>query len=69
MRIRSVLTVVGAAVGSAAAAILLRRRVVSHRERIELYFEDGSLVALTQGMPEAEPLLVHARELLAAARA
>jgi hypothetical protein len=68
MRIRSVLTVVGAAVGSAAAAILLRRRVVSRRERIELYFEDGSLVALTQGTPEAEPLLVHARELLAAAR-
>ena len=69
MRIRSVLTLVGAAVGSAAAAILLRRRLTSRRERIELYFEDGSLVALTQGTPEAEPLLVHARELLAAARA
>jgi hypothetical protein len=68
MRIRSALTVLGAAAGSATAAILLRRRVARHRERIELYFADGSLVALTQGRSEAEPLLVHARELLAAAR-
>jgi hypothetical protein len=68
MRARSLLTVLGAAVGSAAGAILLRRRTARRRERIELYFEDGSLVALTQGADEAEPLLVHARELLAAAR-
>ena len=57
----------GAAVGSAAGAVLLRRRARS-RDRLELYFEDGSLVTLAQGTPEAEPLLLHARELLAAAR-
>jgi hypothetical protein len=67
MRARSLLTVVGAALGSAAGVVLLRRRT-ARRERIELYFEDGSLVALTQGSDDAEPLLVHARELLAAAR-
>jgi hypothetical protein len=68
MRIRSALTVLGAAAGSATGAILLRRRVARRRERIELYFADGSLVALTQGRSEAEPLLARARELLAAAR-
>jgi hypothetical protein len=68
MRARSALTVLGAALGSSAGAIFLRRRTVRRRERVELYFDDGSLLALTQGSPEAEPLLVHARELLAAAR-
>jgi hypothetical protein len=68
MRIRSVLTLLGAAAASAAGAILLRRHTARRRERLELYFDDGTLVALTQGTAEAEPLLVHARELLAAAR-
>jgi len=68
MRARSVLTVLGGAVASAAGAILLRRSTARRKERLELYFEDGSLVALTQGLPEAEPLLLHARDLLAAAR-
>jgi hypothetical protein len=58
---------VGLAIGSAAGAILLRRRARS-RDRVELYFDDGSLVTLSQGTSEAESLLVHARELLAAAR-
>ena len=66
MRARRAL-VLGAAVGSATGAILLRRRARS-RDRLELYFEDGSLVTLAQGTPEAEPLLLHARDLLAAAR-
>ena len=59
---------VGAAVGSAAGgAIFLRRRARS-RDRIELYFDDGSLVTVGKGEPEAERLLAPARELLAAAR-
>jgi hypothetical protein len=66
MRARRALAL-GAAVGSAAGAVLLRRRARS-RDRLELYFDDGSLVTLAQGTPEAEPLLLHARELLAAAR-
>ena len=59
--------VAGAAIGSAAAAVLLRRRARG-RDRVELYFDDGSLVTLAQGEPEAEPLLGQARLLLAAAR-
>ena len=68
MRTRRALAVAGAAVGSAVGAVLLRRRSARSRDRIELYFEDGSLVTLAQGAPGAEPLLLHARELLAAAR-
>ena len=66
MRARRALAV-DAALGSAAGALLLRRRGRS-RDRVELYFDDGSLVTLAQGSPEAVPLLLHARELLAAAR-
>ena len=68
MRTRRALAVAGAAVGSALGAVALRRRSARSRDRIELYFEDGSLVTLAQGAPEAEPLLLHARELLAAAQ-
>jgi hypothetical protein len=66
MRARRALAV-AAAVGSAVGAVLLRRRGRS-RDRIELFFDDGSLVTFAQGSPEAVPLLLHARELLAAAR-
>ncbi len=69
MRARSAVAVAAAAIGSAAGALVLRRRAARRRDRAELYFEDGSLVTLTQGSPEAERLLTHARELLAAARA
>ena len=58
---------VGAAVGSAAGAILLRRRARSS-DRVELYFDDGSFVTVGKGDPDAERLLSPARELLVAAR-
>ncbi|HET7555110.1 MAG TPA: hypothetical protein VFJ75_05600 [Gaiellaceae bacterium] len=58
---------VGAALGSAAGAVFLRRRSRS-RDRVELYFDDGSLVTVAKGQPEGERLLSPARELLAAAR-
>jgi hypothetical protein len=59
---------VGAAVGSAAGAILLRRRARS-RDRVELYFDDGSLLTVGRGDDGADRLLAPARELLLAARA
>ena len=68
MRARRALTVVGAAAASAAGAVLLRRRAARRRERIDLYLEDGSLVSFTQGSPDAERLLLHAREALRAAQ-
>ncbi len=57
----------GVALGSAAGAVLLRRRARS-RDRVELYFDDGTLVTVGRGQPEAERLLSPARELLVAAR-
>jgi hypothetical protein len=64
---RRALAVAAAAAGSAAGAVFLRRRATRRRERAELYFADGSLVTLTQGSPEADQLLAHARDLLASA--
>ena len=58
---------VGAVLGSAAGAIFLRRRSRS-RDRVELYFDDGSLVTVGKGDPEADRLLSPARGLLVAAR-
>ena len=69
MRGRSFVTGVVVAAGSAAGAIALGRRAARRRERVELYFGDGSLMTLSAGSPEAERLLAQARELLAAARA
>jgi hypothetical protein len=68
MRSRSFLTGILLATGSAAGTLLYRRRAARRRERVELYFGDGSMVSFTAGSPEAERLLAPARDLLAAAR-
>jgi hypothetical protein len=54
---------------AAAVAVAFRRRARSgSRERVDLYFEDGSMVSLAGSSPEAERLIGHARDILAAAR-
>ena len=68
MRSRSFLTGFLLAIGSAAAALVFRRRAARRRERAELYLADGTLVSLVDGQPGADRLLEHARELLATAR-
>jgi hypothetical protein len=68
MRTRSFLTGFLIAVGSAIAVVVFRRRAARRRERAELYLADGSLISLGEGHPGADPLLRHARELLATAR-
>jgi hypothetical protein len=68
MRSRSFLTGFLLAAGSAVGTVLYRRRAARRRERVELYFGDGSMVSLTEGSAEADRLLGLARELLAAAR-
>jgi hypothetical protein len=68
MRARRTLAL-AVALGSAGGAALLRRRSSLRRDRVELYFDDGSLVTLAQGDAGADRLLAHARELLLAARA
>ncbi len=68
MRGRSFLTGFLLTAGSAAGAVLYRRRAGRRRERAELYFGDGTMVSLADGSPGADRLLTHARELLASAR-
>jgi hypothetical protein len=61
------LTGVLLAAGSFAGAVLLRRRAARHRERADLYFDDGSMISLVEGTAEAERLLPLARDVLRAA--
>jgi hypothetical protein len=63
---RKVVTGMLLAAGSVAGSMLVRRRAARRRERVDLYAEDGSMLSLADGSPEAERLLGIARELLAA---
>jgi hypothetical protein len=54
--------------GTAAAAFVWRRRGARLRERVDLYFSDGSMVSFAPGSPEGDRLLPLARRALAAAR-
>jgi hypothetical protein len=56
------------AAGTAAAAVVLRRRGSRPQARIELYFEDGTLTTIESGAPGSERMLALAREALSAAR-
>jgi hypothetical protein len=52
----------------AAGMALLRRASSGRRERVDLYFEDGSMQSLSDGTSEAARLLPLAHEALRAAR-
>ena len=52
----------------AVGAVVVMRRRAGSRERVDLYYEDGSMATLERGDAEAQALLGHAREALAAAR-
>jgi hypothetical protein len=58
--------VIGA--GSFLGTLLYRRRSVRSRTRLDVYFDDGSMVSLAAGSPDADRLLPHAERVLAAAR-
>ena len=64
---RSAAALLGVAGGMLAGAAFVRRRSV-RGERVDLYYEDGSMVSLTEGSPELERLLPLARNVLHAAR-
>ena len=51
-----------------AGAVLWRRRRRRAGERLDLYFEDGSMVSLEAGSPDADRLLPLARDALSATR-
>ena len=44
--------------GSLAGAVFYRRRAARRRERVDVYFEDGSMVSLAEGSPEARDRLL-----------
>jgi hypothetical protein len=59
-----VTAVVGA--GSFLGTMVYRRRTERRRTRVDLYFEDGSMVSLEAGRPDADRMLPLAGEALAA---
>ena len=54
--------------GSLAGAVAFRRRSVRRRDRVDVYFEDGSMISLGDGSPEASTVLPLARRALETAR-
>jgi hypothetical protein len=60
---------VGFAAGVVAGSVLYRRSFGRRPERVDVYFDDGTMITYVDGSPEAEELLAPAREALAAARA
>jgi hypothetical protein len=58
----------GFVTGVLAGAVADRRLARSKRERLELYFDDGSFVTLADGSPDAARLLPLAHQVLAAAK-
>ena len=54
--------------GSVAGALMWRQRSARRRERVDLYFADGSMVSLEQGALEGDRLLPLAHGVLGAAR-
>lgn len=67
--LRRLLGLIALAAVAAGATVVLRRRVGGSRERVDLYFEDGSMASFEEGSPDADRMLGLAREALAAARA
>ena len=59
------LTLVGIAL---AGIVVYRRRSAARRERVDLYYENGSLVSLDDGSDGAARLLPLTRDVLRAAR-
>ena len=65
---RKALGLFGFASGLVAGSVLYRRTVARRRERVDVYFENGSMITFDDGSPEADKLLPIARNALSAAR-
>jgi hypothetical protein len=65
---RKALGLLGFASGVLAGSVLYRRTVTRRRERVDVYFDDGSMITYDDGSPEAAELLPIARDALDAAR-
>jgi hypothetical protein len=64
---RNLAMALGVAGGMLGAAAFVRRRSAT-RERVDLYYEDGSMLSLSNGSPDADQLIPLAREILRSSR-
>jgi hypothetical protein len=64
---RRLLTGLALAAGSVAGTVIFRNRA-RRRERVDVYFEDGSMISLSDGSPDAATVLPLAHRVLDAAR-
>jgi hypothetical protein len=65
---RKLLALLGFATGIFAGSVIFRRSFAKPRDRVDIYFDDGSMVSVVDGSPEAEKLMPVAGNVLAAAR-
>ena len=66
---RKFLTVFGFASGIVAGSVVFRRSFAKPRDRVDVYFDDGSMVSLAAGSPDADALLPTAQQILAQVQA
>ena len=64
---RNTAALLGLVGGALVGAAFIRRRA-GQRERADLYFEDGSMLSLTNGSADAERLIPLAREIIRSTR-
>jgi hypothetical protein len=67
--VRRRLLALGFGFGAAAVTAVVRRTARARRDRVDVYFDDGSMISLADGSPEADRLLPLARQILSSARA
>ena len=65
---RKMLALTGFASGALAGTALYRRSFGRRRERVDVYFDDGTMVSYGESSPEADRFLAVARRVLATAR-
>ncbi len=58
-------TAIGLAAGSVIGTVVLRRRRRKHQTRVDLYFSDGSMLALSDDAPEVAAVVGAASAILA----
>jgi hypothetical protein len=65
---RRLLRIAGFASGALAGTVVYRRWLGGGRERVDVYFDDGSFVTFVGRSPEAAKLVPLAQRVLAAVR-
>ena len=62
---RRKLAAIALATGSVLGTVVMRRRRRIHQTRVDLYFEDGSMLSLPDDAPETAAILPLAQAILA----